>query len=125
VRAAASGRVLLVFGCGGDRDRSKRPEMGRVAAEGADVVVVTSDNPRSEAPEAIIEAVIAGIPESRRALVEPDRRAAIALLLEEAAPGDVVVVAGKGHETTQEVAGVHTPFDDRQVALELLAEVAS
>ena len=111
VRAAASGRVLLVFGCGGDRDRSKRPEMGRVAAEGADVVVVTSDNPRSEAPEAIIEAVIAGIPESRRALVEPDRRAAIALLLEEAAPGDVVVVAGKGHETTQEVAGVHTPFD--------------
>jgi UDP-N-acetylmuramoyl-L-alanyl-D-glutamate--2,6-diaminopimelate ligase len=124
VREATGGRVVVVFGCGGDRDRSKRPAMGRVAAAGADVVVVTSDNPRSEPPEAIIGAVIDGIPDPSGVLVEPDRRAAIALALRAAAPGDVVVIAGKGHETSQDVAGVRTPFDDRVVARELLAEVA-
>lgn len=117
---AGAGRVLVVFGCGGDRDQEKRPAMGREAAAGADVVVVTSDNPRSEPPEAIIGAVIAGIDDLSHVTIEADRRAAIALALGAAAPGDVVVVAGKGHETTQEVAGVTTPFDDREVVRELL-----
>ncbi|OWY60103.1 hypothetical protein B7486_70995, partial [cyanobacterium TDX16] len=99
VRAATAGRVLVVFGCGGDRDRAKRPLMGRAAADGADLVVVTSDNPRSEDPQAIIEAVIDGIDDRTHVSVEPDRRAAIALALRQAQPGDVVVVAGKGHET--------------------------
>jgi UDP-N-acetylmuramoyl-L-alanyl-D-glutamate--2,6-diaminopimelate ligase len=114
------GRVVLVFGCGGDRDRSKRPEMGR-AAGAADVVVVTSDNPRSEDPGAIIDAVLAGVPEGTPTIVEPDRRSAIAAALHQARPGDVVVVAGKGHEATQDVAGERRPFDDRAVARELLA----
>jgi UDP-N-acetylmuramoyl-L-alanyl-D-glutamate--2,6-diaminopimelate ligase len=118
--AVGTGRVLVVFGCGGDRDRSKRPEMGRVAAAAADQVVVTSDNPRGEAPEAIIRAVIDGIPDPTHVRTEPDRRAAIALALAEADAGDVVVIAGKGHETTQEEAGVRTPFDDREVARDLL-----
>jgi UDP-N-acetylmuramoyl-L-alanyl-D-glutamate--2,6-diaminopimelate ligase len=112
--------VLLVFGCGGDRDRTKRPEMGRVAGA-ADVVVVTSDNPRSEDPGAIISAVLAGVPQGVPTIVEPDRRAAIERALREAQPGDVVVLAGKGHETTQEVGDLRLPFDDRVVAGELLA----
>jgi UDP-N-acetylmuramoyl-L-alanyl-D-glutamate--2,6-diaminopimelate ligase len=122
-RAAVTGRVVVVFGCGGDRDPDKRGPMGAVAARLSDRVVVTSDNPRSEDPAAIISAVIAGIPEPDRARVvrEPDRRAAIGLALDEARPGDVVVIAGKGHETTQDLgpAGV-VAFDDRVVAGELL-----
>lgn len=119
---AGTGRVLVVFGCGGDRDAAKRPAMGRIAAEAADTVVVTSDNPRHEDPAAIISAVLAGIPSDARARVtsEPDRRAAIALALAEARPGDVVVVAGKGHEPYQEIGDVQLPFDDRLVARELL-----
>ena len=122
VRAATSGRVIVVFGCGGDRDAAKRPLMGRAAAERADLVVVTSDNPRDEDPDAIIAAVVAGVPMPRRAalVVEPDRRAAIALGLDAAGPGDVVVIAGKGHETTQTIGGRRLPFDDRVVARELL-----
>jgi UDP-N-acetylmuramoyl-L-alanyl-D-glutamate--2,6-diaminopimelate ligase len=107
------GRVLVVFGCGGDRDRGKRPAMGAVAASMADVAVLTSDNPRSEDPMAIIAEVLSGAPDLT---VEPDRAAAIDLALGQARPGDVVVIAGKGHETGQTVGDTTTPFDDRDVA---------
>ena len=122
LRAVSSGRLIVVFGCGGDRDAEKRPLMGRVAAEGADLVVITSDNPRNEDPEAIIAAVATGVPTPRRAMLvtEMDRRQAIAIGLAAAEPGDLVVIAGKGHETTQTVAGESRPFDDRVVARELL-----
>jgi len=115
-RGLTSGRVVVVLGCGGDRDRAKRPLMGAAAAE-ADVAVLTSDNPRSEDPLAILAEMAAGAP---GALCEPDRRTAIALAVETARPGDVVVVAGKGHETGQEAAGVVTPFDDRTVLREVM-----
>ena len=121
---AGQARVLVVFGCGGDRDRTKRAPMGAAAARLADVAVVTSDNPRSEDPSAIIDAVLDGIEDRSNVIVEPDRRAAIAVALHDARPGDVVVVAGKGHETVQVVGGVETPFDDRTVARELLSEGA-
>jgi UDP-N-acetylmuramoyl-L-alanyl-D-glutamate--2,6-diaminopimelate ligase len=122
LREVTAGRVIVVFGCGGDRDTEKRPLMGRSAAEGADLAVITSDNPRSEDPEAIIAAIVAGVPVARRNAVvtEADRRRAIARALAEAVEGDVVVIAGKGHETTQTVAGETRPFDDRVVARELL-----
>ena len=116
-RNLARGRVLCVFGCGGDRDRDKRPLMGAIASKLADVAIVTSDNPRSEEPLAIIEEVLAGAPELE---VEPDRRGAIARAIESAREGDVVLIAGKGSEQGQEVAGVVQPFDDRDVARELL-----
>jgi UDP-N-acetylmuramoyl-L-alanyl-D-glutamate--2,6-diaminopimelate ligase len=121
---AVGGRVLVVFGCGGDRDATKRPAMGQAAAELADVAVITSDNPRSEDPDAIIAAVRSGIvsPSRARVLVEPDRRRAIGLAIAEAREGDVVVVAGKGHETTQTIGDQVRAFDDRVVARELLEE---
>jgi UDP-N-acetylmuramoyl-L-alanyl-D-glutamate--2,6-diaminopimelate ligase len=111
-----------VFGCGGDRDPAKRPLMGAAAAARADVVIVTSDNPRGEDPDEIIDAVVAGIPSGVPATVhrDPDRRRAIAAAIELARPGDVVVIAGKGHETTQTQGGEVRPFDDRAVARELL-----
>lgn len=120
---AARGRIVVVFGCGGDRDQTKRPVMGAVAAERADVVVLTADNSRRESTEAIIEAVRQGFERThpRRATdlrIEPDRRAAIRLGLALAQPGDVLLVAGKGHETTQDIGGVVTPFDDRVVVAE-------
>ena len=115
------GRVLVVFGCGGERDRGKRPLMGRVAARLADVVVLTSDNPRGEDPGRIVEEVRAGARGARSLVVEPDRRAAIHRVAAEARPGDVVVVAGKGHETGQTAAGRTEPFDDRDVARAALA----
>jgi UDP-N-acetylmuramoyl-L-alanyl-D-glutamate--2,6-diaminopimelate ligase len=116
---AGDGRVLVAFGAGGDRDRGKRPRMGEVAARLADEVVVTSDNPRSEDPDAIIAEILAGV--DRDVLVEPDRRLAIRALLERALPGDVVVLAGKGDERGQELAGgVVVPFDDVEVAQEEL-----
>jgi UDP-N-acetylmuramoyl-L-alanyl-D-glutamate--2,6-diaminopimelate ligase len=134
-RRLAAGRLIVVFGCGGDRDREKRPLMGEIGARLSDLVVITSDNPRSEQPEAIIAQILAGIPgesggaegrglasgEVGRRLgdveVEPDRRAAIALAFEAAAPGDTVVIAGKGHEQGQEFEGGRkVPFDDRDVA---------
>ena len=120
VRTVTPGRVVVVLGCGGDRDRGKRPLMGRAAAEGADVAVLTSDNPRSEDPDAILAEMAAGAPD---ALVEPDRRAAIARAVALARPGDAVVVAGKGHETGQEIGGVVHPFDDRAVLHDLLQQV--
>jgi UDP-N-acetylmuramoyl-L-alanyl-D-glutamate--2,6-diaminopimelate ligase len=121
-RGIAAGRVICVFGCGGDRDRGKRPVMGRIASALADRAILTSDNPRSEDPRAIIDEVLAGAPELE---VEPDRRAAIELALESAREGDVVVIAGKGHEQGQEVAGRVHPFDDRSVAREVLRRMGA
>lgn len=111
------GSLWVVFGAGGDRDPMKRPLMGAAAARLADRIVVTSDNPRSESPGDIIEAVVSGIDEDKRrcTLLQPDRRKAIEAALAEAKAGDVVIVAGKGHETTQEICGVKHPFDDRKV----------
>jgi len=121
VREHVGGRLLTVFGCGGDRDRGKRPLMGRAAAEGSDVAWVTSDNPRSEDPAAIAAEIVADAP-AGSLRVELDRRAAIAAALAEARPGDAVLIAGKGHETTQTFADRTVPFDDREVARTLLAE---
>jgi UDP-N-acetylmuramoyl-L-alanyl-D-glutamate--2,6-diaminopimelate ligase len=118
--AADGARVICVFGCGGDRDPGKRPLMGAAVAAGADVAVVTSDNPRSEDPQAIADAVLPGLRDARTVRVELDRRAAIAGAFAEAAPGDVVVVAGKGHESGQTTGGQTVPFDDRVVAREEL-----
>ncbi len=114
------GRLVTVFGAGGDRDRSKRPEMGRVASQLSDVTIVTSDNPRSEGPDAIIDAVMSGCVSDAEVVRESDRRRAIALAIDTAGAGDVVVIAGKGHEATQTVGDVAVPFDDRAVARELL-----
>jgi UDP-N-acetylmuramoyl-L-alanyl-D-glutamate--2,6-diaminopimelate ligase len=116
---APGGRVVCVFGCGGDRDRAKRPVMGKVAVRDSNLAFLTSDNPRSEDPEAIIDDVLGGIDGGRsnpRVVVEPDRRAAIRRALDDAQPGDVVVIAGKGHETYQEIAGQRVPFDDASEA---------
>ncbi|MDQ1697250.1 MAG: UDP-N-acetylmuramoyl-L-alanyl-D-glutamate--2,6-diaminopimelate ligase [Frankiaceae bacterium] len=121
---AGSGRVVAVLGCGGDRDRSKRPLMGAALATGADVAILTSDNPRSEDPLAILAAMEAGVRSAdaaARIVVEPDRRVAIDRALAEARSGDVVVIAGKGHEQGQEQAGRTVPFDDRLVVRDLLA----
>ena len=115
------GRVIVVFGCGGDRDRQKRPLMGAVAATHADVAVLTSDNPRHEDPDAIIAEVRAGAKNARTLRIEPDRRAAIRLALAEARAGDIVLIAGKGHETSQVVGDRELPFDDRAVVREELA----
>jgi UDP-N-acetylmuramoyl-L-alanyl-D-glutamate--2,6-diaminopimelate ligase len=117
---APQARIVTVFGCGGDRDRTKRPEMGMVASTYSDVTIVTSDNPRSEAPEAIIEAIMSGVVPGSTVLQEVGRREAISLAFQYAQPGDVVVLAGKGHETTQTVGNEVAPFDDRAVALEFL-----
>jgi UDP-N-acetylmuramoyl-L-alanyl-D-glutamate--2,6-diaminopimelate ligase len=119
----AGGRVIVVFGCGGDRDREKRPLMGEAAAEGADYVVVTSDNPRSEDPAAIVEEIRPGLRHGAPSMVELDRRSAIRLALQRAEPGDVVVIAGKGHERGQSAGGVVVPFDDREVAREELEQL--
>ena len=123
VRAVTAGRVLTVFGCGGDRDRGKRPLMGAVASRLADFAVVTSDNPRSEDPLAIVAEILDGLPVETREhmVVEPDRRAAIALAVREARPGDALVIAGKGHETYQILGPTTIHFDDREVAAEELA----
>ena len=117
-RGLGPGRVLLVFGAGGDRDRGKRPLMGKVAAELADMTIVTSDNPRSEAPLAIIQDVLQGAGVDVE--IDPDRRSAITRAISLAEDGDVVVIAGKGHEQGQDVGGVVTPFDDREVARDAL-----
>jgi UDP-N-acetylmuramoyl-L-alanyl-D-glutamate--2,6-diaminopimelate ligase len=117
-RSLADGRVICVFGCGGDRDRGKRPLMGRAAEEGSDVAILTSDNPRSEDPEAIAREVLAGVKGTMA--VELDRRKAIEQAVELAEPGDIVVIAGKGHELGQELRDRTVPFDDREVARDAL-----
>jgi UDP-N-acetylmuramoyl-L-alanyl-D-glutamate--2,6-diaminopimelate ligase len=117
-------RVITVFGCGGDRDRTKRPKMGMAAGQGSDFVVATSDNPRSEDPLAILSEIEPGLKASgARYTVERDRVAAIAIALKEARPGDVVLIAGKGHEKQQILADRSIPFDDASVALSALAEL--
>ena len=122
LRPLTDGRLIVVLGAGGDRDPGKRPLMGEIAAAGADVLVVTDDNPRSEDPATIRQAILAGAAGGRAEVLEiGDRRAAIAEAVRRAGAGDLVLVAGKGHETGQEVAGVVHPFDDREVAREELA----
>jgi UDP-N-acetylmuramoyl-L-alanyl-D-glutamate--2,6-diaminopimelate ligase len=113
---AGEGRVLCVFGCGGGRDRAKRPLMGAVVSGAADVTVVTSDNPRQEDPGAIIDEIMSGVVAGAEVVVEGDRARAIDRAIDEARPGDVVVVAGKGHEAVIEMGDREIPFDDRQVA---------
>jgi UDP-N-acetylmuramoyl-L-alanyl-D-glutamate--2,6-diaminopimelate ligase len=122
--------VISAFGCGGDRDREKRPLMGRAGSERSDLAIVTSDNPRSEEPAAIIDEIVSGIDpvliSEGRVVVETDRRAAIARALEAAEPGDTVVIAGKGHEQGQEFEGGRKiPFDDRDVARDELRKLAA
>jgi UDP-N-acetylmuramoyl-L-alanyl-D-glutamate--2,6-diaminopimelate ligase len=119
---ARGGRLVCVFGCGGDRDATKRPLMGAIAAHGADHVVVTSDNPRSENPAAIIAGIVGGMADGSHADVTPDRRAAIARAVVEASPRDVIVLAGKGHEDYQEIAGVRQPFSDVTEATQALMQ---
>ncbi|WP_265584075.1 glutamate ligase domain-containing protein [Chitinimonas koreensis] len=121
-------RLYCVFGCGGDRDRGKRPVMGRIACELADTVIVTSDNPRTEDPKLIIRDILDGvdgadaeIPQRGDFSVQSDRAAAIRAAIELAGPGDVVLIAGKGHEEYQDANGVKAPFSDEQQALAALA----
>lgn len=122
LRAARPNRLIVVFGCGGDRDRSKRPKMGRVVEKGADLAVLTSDNPRTEEPHAIIADVLTGVKEPERFSVEADRATAIRLAIREAREGDIVLIAGKGHETYQIVGTEKRPFDDRLCARKALRE---
>jgi UDP-N-acetylmuramoyl-L-alanyl-D-glutamate--2,6-diaminopimelate ligase len=130
LRPVTQGRLTIVLGCGGDRDKAKRPLMGAAAAGLADVAILTSDNPRTEDPLAILAAMLDGakeIGQDRRAhvIVEPDRAAAIRLAVAGAGKGDVVLVAGKGHERGQYVNGDVIPFDDRQVAAEAAREITA
>ncbi|MGH2403561.1 MAG: UDP-N-acetylmuramoyl-L-alanyl-D-glutamate--2,6-diaminopimelate ligase [bacterium] len=129
-REITTGRLITVFGCGGDRDRTKRPIMGRIAAQWADLVIVTSDNPRSEDPQAIIDEICPGIEAGRAGRrvhveLEPDRRRAIVAAVDAAGAGDLVLIAGKGHEPYQEIAGKRHPFDDREVVREALRGASS
>ena len=125
VRAHCEGRLICVFGCGGDRDKGKRGPMGRAVQRFADVGVLTSDNPRFEAPDSIIKDVEAGLESPHQMLIEPDRAKAIALAIGQAQANDVVIIAGKGHEDYQEIRGERLPFSDVEVAQELLAMRAS
>jgi UDP-N-acetylmuramoyl-L-alanyl-D-glutamate--2,6-diaminopimelate ligase len=125
VIAAARGlkpkRIITLFGCGGDRDRTKRPLMGMAAAEASDFVVLTSDNPRSEDPLAIMNDAMVGLQRfDTPHVTEPDREKAIRRAIQEAKPGDVVILAGKGHETYQVLKDGPVPFDDREVARRVL-----
>jgi UDP-N-acetylmuramoyl-L-alanyl-D-glutamate--2,6-diaminopimelate ligase len=122
-RDLTAGRVICVFGCGGDRDRGKRPLMGRIASELSDLAIVTSDNPRSEDPQAIIDEILAGV--TGEVEVEPDRAAAIEGAISAADEGDVVLIAGKGHEQGQEFADRTIPFDDREVARDVLRRLGA
>jgi UDP-N-acetylmuramoyl-L-alanyl-D-glutamate--2,6-diaminopimelate ligase len=118
--AEPGGRVIVVFGCGGDRDRAKRPLMGRIATDNADVTFVTSDNPRTEDPATIVDEIFRGVPRDAGAERVIDRRTAIREAVASARAGDVVLVAGKGHETGQIVGDRTEPFDDRVVAREAM-----
>ena len=122
VRPIAKQQLIVLFGCGGDRDRLKRPRMAKAVAQFADRILVTSDNPRSEEPKTIIDDILPGFApqDMERVLVEPDRRKAIAAAIQMASPGDVVLLAGKGHETYQEIRGQRHDFDDAAIAAEIL-----
>src|SRR5439155_1414160 len=124
ITSSNGGRVLTLFGCGGDRDRTKRPKMGQAAGEGSAFVVATSDNPRSEAPQTILAEIEPGLKATGvKYAIEPDRAAAIRLILTQAQPHDVVLIAGKGHEKEQILADRTIPFDDAQVAMTSLLEL--
>ena len=121
----SGGRVITLFGCGGDRDKTKRPKMGRAAGEGSDLVVLTSDNPRSEDPAAIISEALAGVRETQTTcIVEEDRAGAIEIAIRSARRGDIILIAGKGHEKVQVLRDETVPFDDVAVAADVLKEVA-
>jgi UDP-N-acetylmuramoyl-L-alanyl-D-glutamate--2,6-diaminopimelate ligase len=120
---ARDGRVIVVFGCGGNRDRTKRPQMGEVATRLADLTFVTSDNPRFEDPEEIIDEIVSGLARGSHFVREVDRRVAIGAAIAAADENDVVVIAGKGHEKTQIVGGSVLEFDDRAVAREFVREI--
>ena len=120
LRAHVEGRLTCVFGCGGERDTGKRPQMAAIAERLADVVIVTDDNPRHENGDAIVADILAGFAQPAQVIVQRDRAAAITQALEHAGAGDVVLIAGKGHEPYQDVAGVKHPFDDAQIARALL-----
>jgi UDP-N-acetylmuramoyl-L-alanyl-D-glutamate--2,6-diaminopimelate ligase len=122
LRAHAQGRLVCVFGCGGERDVGKRPQMAAIAEAGADVVIVTDDNPRGEDGDAIVADILRGFSRPDAALVQRDRAAAIARAIGTAGASDIVLIAGKGHEPYQEIAGVRHPFDDTAVARALLQE---
>ena len=119
-RPFAEGKLICVFGCGGDRDRTKRPQMGAIAAQLADELVVTSDNPRTEDPQQILDDVVAGIPAESSCVVVADRAAAIAQAISQAKAGDLVLIAGKGHEDYQILGTTKVHFDDREEAAKAL-----
>jgi UDP-N-acetylmuramoyl-L-alanyl-D-glutamate--2,6-diaminopimelate ligase len=120
LRNICRNKLTVVFGAGGDRDRSKRPRMGKVAAEMADAVILTSDNPRTEDPMEIIREIACGMPQEKTPVIEPDRRKAIACAAAQAAPGDVILIAGKGHENYQIIGTEKSHLDDREVIADLL-----
>jgi len=120
VRALRPNRIITVFGCGGDRDRTKRPKMASAAEQGSDICVLTSDNPRTEDPQAILNDAKAGFARPNSHAVIADRRQAIQIAIENARPHDIIVIAGKGHEDYQDIQGKKHPFDDRKVARQLL-----
>ena len=124
LRDHAAARLICVFGCGGERDAGKRPQMAASAERLADLVLVTDDNPRGEPGDAIVADILAGFARPDAVVVQRDRAAAIALAISQADPGDIVLVAGKGHETYQEIGGVRHPFDDTQVARQCLEVTA-
>ena len=115
LRPLCRNHLTAVFGCGGDRDRTKRPRMAEVCGRLADLTVITSDNPRTEDPLAIIDEVKQGMPSGKECRIEPDRAQAIQQAISLSSPGDIILIAGKGHETYQEINGVRNPFDDREI----------
>jgi UDP-N-acetylmuramoyl-L-alanyl-D-glutamate--2,6-diaminopimelate ligase len=125
VRGYVAGRVICVFGCGGDRDREKRPLMGKAAEKYADLLIVTSDNPRSEEPEKIIDDIIAGLDGSKPRLRTADRREAIRRAVEESESGDMIILLGKGHETYQIIGDLKRPFDEKAVVKEIMSEIGA
>jgi len=116
MRPFTTRELICVFGCGGDRDRTKRPVMGEIAARLADRVYITSDNPRTEEPDKILADIVAGIPEAKHPVVEVDRRSCIQMSIKQAQPGDTVLIAGKGHEDYQILGTTKIHFDDREEA---------